>query len=320
MEVEKERERAVSNQKQVFQRYLFPITITSSILISGSIGYLASQIAVHNSVGNTTELTTMKNQVNEARNNSLKVIETELPKIISDLEKYNQDINLLVENVEWLNGNLAPIRDAVGKFDPAITVVKGVNTFVDFPLVGNITTNLAFAQIKLDEIDSILFRLENLTVIKQEMSDSHQKLNLLFEEYQKEKSIEQLFQIEQELNSNLIYQIEDLRNISKEAHKVLELSSSVLITVNKIRSLFISIQEMGENTLNAIQFWKENEVSSEIGEDIKESLQKDLDASIEKIQKLPNELDQRSKSSITSISIVQKELQTIKIAQMISSE
>lgn len=150
------------------------------------------------------------------------------------------------------------------------------------------------------------------------MSDSYQKINLLYEKYQKEKSIEQLLQIEQELNSNLIYQIEDLRNSTIEAHKVLDLSSNVLITVNKTRSLFNSIQEMGKNTLNGIQFWKENEGSSEIGAN--ESLEKDLVASIEKIQKLPNELAQRSKSSITSISIVQKELQTIKIAQMVSSE
>lgn len=318
--MEEQRTRAVSNQKQAFQRYLFPITIISSMLISGSIGYTASKIAISNSAGDPTELNTMKNRVNEAKNNSLKVIETELPKIISDLDKYNQDINLLVKNVEWLNENLAPIRDAIGKFGTAITVVKGVNTFVDLPFVGNITTNLAFAQIQLDEIDSILFRLENLTVIKKEMSDSHQKLNLLFEQYQKEKSIDHLLQIEQELDSNLIYQIEDLRNTTVEAHKVLELSSSVLITVNKTRSLFNSIQEMGENSLNAIQFWKEDEGSSEIGADIKESLEEDLAASIEKIQKLPNELTQRSKSSITSISIVQKELQTIKIAQMVSSE
>ena len=318
--MELEKERAVYKQKQVFQRYLFPITIISSMLISGSIGYTASQIVVNKSVGDPTEINTMKNQVNEARNNSLKVIETELPKIISDLEKYNQDINLLVENVKWLNENLTPISDAIGKFDSAITVVRGVNTFVDLPIVGNISTNLALAQIQLDEIDSILFRLENLTVIKQEMSDSYQKLNLLFEKYQKEKSIELLFQIEQELNSNLIYQIEDLRNTTIEAHKVFELSSSVLITVNKTRSLFNSIQEMGKNTLDAIQFWKENEGSSEIGANIKESLEKDLVASTEKIQKLPNELAQRSKSSITSISNVQKEIQTIKIAQMISSE
>ena len=78
MEVEKSR--VVSNQKPVFLRYLFPITLISSILISGSTGYLAGQKAVGNSDSNLTEINTMKKQVNEARNHSLKVIETELPK------------------------------------------------------------------------------------------------------------------------------------------------------------------------------------------------------------------------------------------------
>jgi len=315
MEVEKSR--VVSNQKPVLQRYLIPITIISSILVSGSTGYIASQIAVNNSVSDSTEIKTMKKQVNEARNHSLKVIETEMPKIISDLDQYNQDINLVVENIEWVKDNLAPIRDAIGKFDSVITVAKGVNTFVDFPVVGNISIKLASAQMQINEIDRTLSRLEDLTVIQQEISDSHQKLNSLFKEYQKEKDIELLVQIEQELNSNLIYQIEDLRSSTVEAHKVLELSSSVLTTVNKTRSLFSSMQEMGKNTLDAIQFWKENEDSSEIGADLKENLDKD---SMEKIQKLPDELAQRSKSSISAISIVQNELQTIKMAQMISSE
>ncbi|OOE14373.1 hypothetical protein [Fictibacillus arsenicus] len=328
MEVEKGR--AVNNQKQVFQRYLFLITIISSMLISGLIGYTASQIVVNNSVGDpkesnsTTEYSGMKNQVNEARNNSLKVIDTELPKIISDLEKYNQDINLLVENVDWLKDNLALIRDSIGKIDSAFTVVKGVNTFVDLPIVGNIgdnlsikiSTNLAITKIQLDEINSILLDLENLTVIKKEMSDSHKKLNILYKKYQKEKNIEQLFQIEQELNSNLIYQIDELRNSTIEARKVFELSSSVLITVDKTGSLFNSIQEMGENTLDAIQFWKENEIQA----DTNKSLEKDLVATMEKIQELPNELATRSKSSISSISTFQRELQTIKIAQMIITE
>jgi hypothetical protein len=318
--MEVENSRVVSNQKPVLQRYLFPITIVSSMLISGTVGYIASQIAVNKSVSDSTEINTMKKQVNEARNHSLKVIETELPKIISDLDQYNQDIDLLVKNVEGLNENLAPIRDAIDKFDTAISVVIGVNTYVEFPIVGNISDKLDLAQTQLNEIDSVLSRLENLKIIKQEISDSHQKLNGLYEEYQKEKSVEQLLQIEQELNSNLIYQIEDLRNTTIEVHKALELSSSVLITVNKTKSLYNSMREMAGNTLATIQFWKDNEGNSEIGKNIKGSLEKDLAASKKKIQKLPNELAERSKSSITSISIVQKELQTIKMAEMISSE
>lgn len=93
----------------------------------------------------------------------------------------------------------------------------------------------------------------------------------------------------------MIYQIEDLRSSTVEAHKVLELSSSVLTTVNKTRSLLISMQEMGKNTLDAIQFWKVDEGSSKTEVETKE---KDLGASIEKIEKLPEKLAQRSRSSI----------------------
>lgn len=328
MEVEKES--SVNNRKQVFQSYLFPITIISSMLISGLIGYTSSQIVVNNSVGDlkesntTTENNSMKNQVNAARNNSLKVVDSELPKLISDLEKYNQDINLLVENVEWLKGNLALIRESIDKIDSAFAVVKGVNTFVDLPIVGNIgdnlsikiSTNLAITKIQLDEVNSILLDLENLAVTKKEMTDSYKKLNVLYEKHKKEKNIEQLFQIEQELNSNLIYQIEEVKNSSIEARKVFELSSTVLITVDKTGSIFNSIKEMGENTLDAIQFWKENEIQA----DTNKSLEKDLVASLEKIQELPNELDTRSKNSLMSISIIQREIQTIKISQMIITE
>jgi hypothetical protein len=313
MEVEKER--AVSNPKEFFQRNLIPITIISSILLSGSIGFTASQLVVNNSVGNTTEIRTMKNQVNEARNNSLKVIETELPKIISDLDTYNQDINLLVKNVKWLNGNIAQIRNGISKFGSLIDVASGVNKIVDIPM-GNMITKMDNAQNQLNEIDRILFELENLNVIKQEMKGSHRKLKVLFEEYQKEKDIQVLFQIEQELNSDLIYQIEDLRNTSIQANNVLELSSNGLVTVNKTRDLYNSAKEMGNDTLNKLQFWKENEDGSKNETNIKEGSEKDL----KKIEKLPNEIAQRSRGSITSISNVQKELQTLKIAQMISSE
>ncbi|WP_162785149.1 hypothetical protein [Bacillus sp. P14.5] len=184
--MEDEKKRTVNNQKNAFQKSWFPITIFSSMLISGLIGYTASQIVGNNSAGDpeeiysneeantTTEYMALKNQVNEAKNNSLKVIDQELPKIISDLEKYNEDINILVKNVEWLNDNLDLIRDSIGKIESAFTLVKGVKTIVDIPIVGNIgdnlstkiSTNLALTKIQLDEINSILLDLENLTVIK----------------------------------------------------------------------------------------------------------------------------------------------------------
>ncbi|WP_456276526.1 restriction endonuclease [Bacillus sp. AK128] len=116
-----------------------------------------------------------------------------------------------------------------------------------------------------------------------------------------------------------------VRNINKkialiDGEWLVQLMIEYGLGVLECKRYINSIQEMGGNALNAIQFWKGNEDSSEIGANINKTLEKDLDASIEEIRKLPNELAQRSKSSITSINNVQKEIQTIKIAQMISSE
>jgi len=315
--MEPEKKRAKSSPKQSLQKYLFPITIISSILISGSVGYTAGQLAINNS---SSDSDTMKNQVTEAKNDSVKVIETEIPKIISDLEKYNQDINLIDKNIKLLKENLALIKDSKGIIDKAITFIDVVNTLPNVPFAEKYGTDIKFAKIKLDEIENTLIHMENLTVIKKEMSDSHQQLNLLYEEYQKEKSIEQLILIEQELNSNLIYQIEDLKNITREAQEVFELSSSILTTVNNAKSFINSMQETGETTLDVIQFWKDNEEDSEVETNTRENFQKVLAASEEEIQNLPDELAQQSIDSITSISIVQKELQTIRIAQMIIGE
>lgn len=315
-----ENKRAKSGPKKAFQKFLFPITIISSILISGSIGYAASQMAIKNNSTDSAEINAMEKEATQARNESIKVIETEIPKIISDLEKYNQDINLLVENVDWLKENLAPVRAATDKFDTPLSILTGVNNFVDLPYVNKIEDQLAFAEERIEKIDDILLHMDNITVIQKEINDSHRELYLLYEEYKKENDIEQLLLIEEELNSNLIYQIEDLKNITMEASEVFELSSSVLVTVNNAKSLYDSIQEKGKNTLDAVQFWKDNKEIAEIETDINKDFKKDLEASQEKVENLPDELALQSLDTVTSINNIQKELQTIKVAQMIISE
>jgi prefoldin subunit 5 len=318
--MEQEKMRVRPNTKQSLRRYLFPITIVSSILISGSVGYAASQLAVRNSGHDSIEMKTMKTQVADARNESIKVIETEIPIIIKDLEEYNQDINLISENINLLEENLAPIKGAISKFNTTISVITGVNNFVDVPFVSKMENELAFAQSRLEEIDTLLLQMENLKVIQKEMNDSHQTLNSLYEEYQKEKSIKKLLLIEQELNSNFIYQIEELRNLTVDAQEVFVLSSNILTTVNNAKSFFDSAQEKGGAALDVIQFWKDNKEAIDTETNIKEGLKKDLEASKEEIQNLPNELAERSKDSISSINKVQKELQTLRIAQMVIGE
>lgn len=318
--MEMEKKRANSNPKRALQRYLLPITIISSILISGMVGYAASHIAINNQASDSAEINAMENEVTEARNESIKVIEAEIPKIINNLDKYNNNINLVDENISWVKKSLAPLRNSAGTINTVISVIGGLNTFTNIPLINNYSTKIEFAKIKLNEVDNKLARLENLTVIQQEISDSNQKLKQLFEEYQKERNIEQLLLIEEELNSNLIYQIEDFRNLTTEASEVVEISSSILIAVDQAKSFIEFVQEKGKNTLDVVQFWKDDEQIAEIETNIKEELEKESAASKEKLENLPDELAQQSKETITSINTVQKELQTIKIAQMIISE
>lgn len=315
MNLENKRSKPSSNL--TLQKYLIPISIVLSILISGSVGFTASQVAINNSANDSSEGNLMKKQTVEARNEAIKAIETEMPKIISDLESYNQDLNLISDNINWLKESLAPIRGSSGVIDTTISVINGVNTFTNIPLVENYSTDIKFAKIKLDEVDNLLIRLENLIVTQQEISDSNQKLKLLFEEYRKNNNIEQLLLIEEELNSNLIFHIEDLRNLTVEAREVFELSSSILNTLNRAESVLNFIREKGKSTLDVVRFWKDDEQVSEIEGNIDEDLESDIADSKEELKNLPDKIAQQSKESMIAIGKVQKELQTIEIAEMI---
>ena len=318
--MDSEKKRANSNSKQPIQRYLLPIIIISSILVSGVVGYTASNVAINNSSKDSAEMNAMKSQVNEAKQDSIQIIEAEMPKIISDLEKYNKDISLIDENLKWLRDSLAPMQESTGVINATFSVIKGISKITKFPYVEDYIGNLEIAKIKLAEVNTTLGRLESLATIQQEISDSHQKLQTLYEKYQKDKSVDHLLLIEEELNSNLIYQIEDFRNLTIEAREVFELSASVLSTLNQAKSVLDFVQETGKSTLETVQFWKDNDVDTEIEENIKQDLEKDLKVSQEKIQQLPEELAEQSKKSITSINKVKEELQTVKIAQMVIGE
>ncbi|WP_227394998.1 hypothetical protein [Jeotgalibacillus aurantiacus] len=318
--MDQEKKRSKSTGKQVFPKYLFIITIIISILVSGSVGYATSRVVINASDREASEMKLLKEDMMKARTDSIKVIETEVPKIMSDLEKYNQDIILINENISWLDKNLAPITAATDQFDTAISFIVNANSLVKIPVVDKVSSELSFAQVQLEDINGMLIHLEDLSLIQKEISYSHQKVELLYAEYEKDKSVDQLLLIQEELDSNLIYQIEDLRTLTPEAYEVFEVSSNVLLTIEQIKSMYNSIEETGKNALKTIQFWKENEEDPEIGSDIKEDLKEDFKTSKEDLQNLPDELTQRSKETINSINLVQQELQTLKMTQMVIGE
>lgn len=289
-------------KKSGLKKYLLPIIIIPTICIAGLSGCQDSSTSTNASVNDAID-----NQENEAVKKSLKIVETELPKIINDLEKYNQDIELLSGGVKWIKENLDGIRDLKNKLDGVIKLAQAVSWVV--PQLDKMMEKSDIVQVEFEQIDTILSELDKLIDIQQEMNDSHQTINDLFEQYKQQKDMELLFQIEQQLNSNLINQIESLQEVTQETNTVFELSSNILITMNTIKSWIDSVK-------NTIPFLEEKEVDPKEVENIK----KELAAMTEKIQKLPNKLEERSKSSISSIDIVQKEIQTLKVAQMVSGE
>ncbi len=317
MESEKTR-LEMSSKKSIWEQYLFPITIVSSIVVSGVVGYSASQWGEKSFASDSGEVEEMKEEMTKARNQSLEVIEAEIPMIIDELDSYDQDIQLISENIDWLESSLQPMREATGKFGMLITGIQVVNTVAKVPFLDKVGANLDSAKAKLGDIDSILLEMESLSTIENEMKASQEEIASLYEQYQADKDINHLILIEQELNSNLVYQVEDLKNLSEDSYEILELSSSVLTTINLVKTSLDSAEGVGAATLDKIQFWKkEEETTIDLDE---EEIEQDIEDSKEKIQDLPTKLEEQSRNTITSIHTIQRELQTVKITEMVIGE
>lgn len=317
MELEKKRLEKGS-RKSIWEKYFFPITLTSSILVSGVVGYGTSQWGERSYASNAVEVENMNEEIAEARDASIRIIEAEIPKVLNELDIYEQDIQLISDNITWLETNLEPMREATGKFGTLITSIQVVNTVTKVPLLDKFGADLDFAKIKLGEIDSILLEMESLTTIQNEINTSQEEIITLYEQYKLDKNTDHLLLIEQEMNSNLVYQIEDLKNLSHDSYEVLELSSSVLTTINLAKTFLNSAENLGASALDKIQFWKKDEEDkTKLAE---EEIKEEIVSSKEEIKSLPDRLEEQSRETITSIHKIQTELQTIKMAEMVLGE
>jgi len=120
-----------------------------------------------------------------------------------------------------------------------------------------------------------------------------------------------------ELDSELIYQIEDIRNSTVEAHDALEISSNVLLQVNKTVATYHSFQSSSEKVIQSLQFWKEKKQVTKIDQSQHEQLMKELEESSERLENLPEDLAKRSNETISSINSVRTELQMIRLTEVL---
>lgn len=318
MRVKPEMKNSRVRHKKSFQKYFFLLTILTTILISAGVSYGVSYSTKAHSTNSNEDMKEIKDQITKESEEAINKIESEVPQIINDLEKYKQDIELVNEKVEWLEQKIGPLREWTNNFGKGISILSNLGSYVPIPVASKVSTDLKFANINLNKIDELLAQMEKLMVIEQELTTSHQKVESLYEMYQEDKNIETLLEIEHELNNNLIYQIEDLRTMSIEAKEVFELSFSILNILNETETFIKSSKQKGENTLEFLQFWKSNKEISELETTIDEKIDEEIKMSTEQMKNLPNELTERSRNTMTLINSVQKELQVLRIAQMIT--
>ncbi|WP_214762661.1 hypothetical protein [Exiguobacterium sp. s146] len=313
--MESKRERT-SRRTSFFQRYLIPITIASSVIVSGTVGYFVSHFNTKESIAQAE----MQSRVDDMQEESVAAIEKEIPQIIDDLEEYDQDLAQLVKQVDWLKRNMIPVRDGLDYINGATLVISGVNSVVSNPILGKMSSSLSSANSTLNEVDAFLFRLEHLSSVKQEMGATRKQISELYKKYQTENNPALLLEMEHELDTELVYQIEDVRTSTIEAREVLESSAGVVTATNNTISIYQKAKNTGGKALETLQFWKEEKDKNKIDQEKYEQIEKELADSRERLKDLPDEMAERSKKTISSINEVKTELQVIRMAEVIQGD
>lgn len=313
--MESKRERT-SRRTSFFQRYLIPITIASSVIVSGTVGYFVSHFNTKESIAQAE----MQSRVDDMQEESVAAIEKEIPQIIDDLEEYDQDLAQLVKQVDWLKRNMIPVRDGLDYINGATLVISGVNSVVSNPILGKMSSSLSSANSTLNEVDAFLFRLEHLSSVKQEMGATRKQISELYKKYQTENDPALLLEMEHELDTELVYQIEDVRTSTIEAREVLESSAGVVTATNNTISIYQKAKNTGGKALETLQFWKEEKDKNKIDQEKYEQIEKELADSRERLKDLPDEMAERSKKTISSINEVKTELQVIRMAEVIQGD
>ncbi|TCI53038.1 hypothetical protein EVJ24_10965 [Exiguobacterium sp. SH1S21] len=303
-----------------FQTYLIPITIASSVVVSGTVGYFVSQFNMNRNADGSIAQAEMQSRVDDMQEESVTTIEREVPKIIHDLKEYDKDLAQLVQQVDWLEQNMVPVRNVLEHINSATLVISGVNSVVSSPVLGKMSSSLSSANSTLNEVDAFLFRLEHLSSVKQEMGETRKQISELYEKYQTENDPALLLEMEHELDTELVYQIEDVRTATIEAREVLESSAGVVMATNNTISIYQKVKNASGKAFETLQFWKEEKNEKKIDQDEFNRIEKELADSRERLKDLPDEMAERSKKTISSINEVKTELQVIRLAEVIQGD
>ncbi|WP_074033986.1 hypothetical protein [Exiguobacterium sp. AT1b] len=96
--MESKKDSLTRKRTSMFQRYVFPITLISSLVVSGSVSYVVSELNQSESEKVFADEASQK-KIEQMQQDSLNIIEQETPKILDDLKEYEKDLSEVVTQI-----------------------------------------------------------------------------------------------------------------------------------------------------------------------------------------------------------------------------
>lgn len=309
------RERS-THKTSTYKTYLIPLTLVSSMFVSGIVSYVVSQTNKEADVTNEA----VQQKVIRMEEDAIQKIEQEIPQIIVHLDAYDEDLSAVLKQVQQLKETLTPIRASVEEVQIVSSVFSMANQVISNPILAKANAQIENANMTLGEVDRILFRLEHLSTIQQNMKDTRKQINTLYAKYQSEKDPALLLELEQELDTDLTYQIEEIQNTTIEAHDVLEDSANLAMIVNSASEQLIEMKEKSGKAIEFIQFWKADAKGSDSNTLDSDAIKKELDDSQKRLKDLPDTLATRSREATASVNQVRSELEVLRLTDVLRQE
>lgn len=309
------RERS-THKTSTYKTYLIPLTLVSSMFVSGIVSYVVSQTNKEADVTNEA----VQKKVIRMEEEAIQTIEQEIPQIIAHLDAYDEDLSAVLKQVQQLKETLTPIRASVEEVQIVSSVFSMANQVISNPILAKANAQIENANMTLSEVDRILFRLEHLSTIQQNMKDTREQINTLYANYQSEKDPALLLELEQELDTDLTYQIEEIQNTTIEAHDVLEDSANLAMIINSASEQLIEMKEKSGKAIEFIQFWKADTKESDPHALDSDAIKKELDDSQKRLKDLPETLATRSREATASVNQVRSELEVLRLTDVLRQE
>jgi hypothetical protein len=255
-------------------------------------------------------------KVTKARQQSVQEIETALDQLEENLQFYQETSQLLHEQQQGVNG-LLPFNDGLEKLTSVadktkhITKIKPIQQVAS---VSKIATPIgavsSAASATLGNVAGHLETIQQYEELDKKLTASIQKINALHKQYNETKDLKLMEQIHEELTSNYIYLLVDLKDYTNES----------IDTFNKLALILYQGQNIKMNVsegIGKITFWKETD--EEDKKEQKKTL-KQLDDNMKRIKLIPTEITNRYKEDNATVIKIESELRVIQTLDRMLSD